>query len=326
MSLGMIAILVFVAVFAIAAPVLIMAGGVEKSAQKKKVAAALETAVGLAGGMPRADMGSFQKKDHASTIPLLNRVMANMDVVPRIARLLRQAEMKWSPATLILMSLAAFAIPGYLLELRTGSMLFGAGLGLVLGFAPICFVLLKRMKRFGKFEQGLPEALDLIVSALRAGHALQAAMGLVSRECPDPVGGEFRVAFDEQNFGLDMRTALDHLVERIPLQDLKMAVTAIIIQRESGGNLAEVLDKTAYMIRQRFRLKKQIMVHTAQGRLTGLILTILPIALGIGLYIINPENMRLLWTRDIGIKLLIAAGISLVIGTVAIQKIVRIRI
>ena len=123
-----------------------------------------------------------------------------------------------------------------------------------------------------------------------------------------------------------MRTSLDNLVERVPLQDLKMAVTAIIIQRESGGNLAEVLDKTSYMIRQRFRLRKQIMVHTAQGRLTGIILTILPIALGIALYIINPQNMSLLWTRDIGIKLLIAAGISLVIGTIAIQKIVRIKV
>ncbi len=318
--------LVFIAVFAVAAPLLIMAGGVEKSAHKKKVAAALETAVGVAGGLPRADMVSFRIKDHASAIPLLNRLMANMDLVPKLAKVLKQADLKWTPASLVLMSVAAIAIPGYLVELRTGSILFGLGIGLVAGMVPAGFVWFKRHQRFGKFEKGLPEALDLIVSALRAGHALNAAMGLVSRECPEPVGGEFRAAFDEQNFGLDMRATLDNLITRVPLQDLKMAVTAIIIQRESGGNLAEVLDKTSYMIRQRFRLRKQIMVHTAQGRLTGLILTVLPIALGIALYIINPKNMSLLWTRDIGIKLLIAAGISLTIGTILIQKIVRIRI
>lgn len=326
MSLGLLAILVFVAVFAVAAPVLVMAGGVEKSAKKKKVAAALDTALGAATGMPIAETGSFRKAEHVSAIPMLNRMLANMDVVPRIARMLKQAEISWSPSTMILMTLAAFGIPAYLADLRTGSVWFGIGIGAGVSLLPTGYVWFKRHQRFSKFEQGLPEALDLIVSALRAGHSLGAALGLVSRECPNPVGGEFRAAFDEQNFGLEMRASLDNLIERVPLQDLKMAVTAIIIQRESGGNLAEVLDKTSYMIRQRFRLKKQIQVHTAQGRLTGVILTILPIALGIGLYIINPENMRLLWTRDIGIKLLIGAGVSLLLGTVAIQKIVRIKI
>jgi len=169
----------------------------------------------------------------------------------------------------------------------------------------------------------LPEALDLMVSALRVGHSFSSAMGLVTRECAEPVGSEFRIAFDEQNFGLDLRSALDNLVGRVPIQDLRMVVTAILIQRESGGNLAEVLEKTAHVIRQRFRLKKQVMVHTAQGRLTGWILTILPIALGIGLYIVNPDTMSLLWKREIGIKLMWAAGGMMVVGTLIIQKIVR---
>lgn len=324
--MGLIAILVFITVFAIAAPVLIMAGGVEKSAQKKKVAAALDSALGAATGITTAEAGSFRKADHVSAIPMLNRAMANFDLVPRMSRLLKQAEVKWTPATMILMSLVAFALAAYLVDLRTGSFWVGVGIGVAVALLPTGYVLFKRHQRFSKFEAGLPEAIDLIVSALRAGHSLAAAMGLVSRECPNPVGGEFRVAFDEQNFGLDMRASLDNMVGRIPLQDLKMAVTAIIIQRESGGNLAEVLDKTSYMIRQRFRLRKQVMVHTAQGRLTGLILTFLPIVLGVALYFINPKNMSLLWTRDIGIKLLIAAGVSLTIGTILIQKIVRIKI
>ena len=144
---------------------------------------------------------------------------------------------------------------------------------MVLGALPFALVLFKRSRRFGQFEKDLPEALDLMVSGLRAGHSLLAAMALVARECPEPVGGEFKICFEEQNYGLEMKAALDNLLNRVPLQDLKITTTAIMIQKESGGNLAEVLDKTAHVIRERFRLKRQIMVHTAQGRLTGLILT-----------------------------------------------------
>ena len=165
----------------------------------------------------------------------------------------------------------------------------------------------KRTKRMKKFEEGLPEALDLIVSALRVGHSLNSALGLVTRECPDPVGSEFRVCFDEQNYGLELKTAMDNLVTRVPLQDLKIVATAILIQKESGGNLAEVLEKTAEVIRERFRLKRQVSTHTAQGRLTGMILTALPVVLGCCLYFVSPKMMSLLWTTKIGIKLLYAA-------------------
>jgi tight adherence protein B len=184
----------------------------------------------------------------------------------------------------------------------------------------------KRSKRFANFEQGLPEAIDLMVSALRAGHSLIAAMGLVGRECPDPVGGEFKICFEEQNYGLELKNALDNLTDRVPLQDIKIVSTAITIQKESGGNLAEVLDKTAYVIRERFRLKRQIQTHTAQGRLTGWILTLLPVVLGFALYWINPEMMSVLWTRDIGIKLMCAAGVMIVIGGLVIRKIVNMEV
>ncbi len=142
-----------------------------------------------------------------------------------------------------------------------------------------------------------------MVSGLRAGHSLLAAMALVARECADPVGSEFKICFEEQNYGLEMNAALDNLLNRVPLQDLKITATAIMIQKESGGNLAEVLDKTSYVIRERFRLKRQIMVHTAQGRLTGWILTLLPIVLGVGIYFVDPEMISILWHRDIGIKM-----------------------
>jgi tight adherence protein B len=197
---------------------------------------------------------------------------------------------------------------------------------LVLGFAPLGWALHKRSKRFNKFQEGLPEALDLMVSALRAGHSLIAAMGLVARECSDPVGPEFKACFEEQNYGLELSTALDNLIVRVPLQDLKIVATAITIQKESGGNLAEVLDKTAHVIRERFRLRRQVKTHTAQGRLTGLILTLLPVGLGIVLYFLSPASMSLLWTTEIGKKLLWAGAVGIVVGGFIINHIVNMEV
>src|SRR5260370_12037783 len=147
-----------------------------------------------------------------------------------------------------------------------------------------------------------------MVSALRAGHSLVSALDLAASESPDPIGTELRICFDEQNYGLELKTAMSNLAARVPLQDLKIVITAILIQKESGGNLAEVFDKAAYVIRERFRLKRQVRVHTAQGRLTGWILSFLPVGLGISLYLINPERMSLLWTRPICLKLLYLSG------------------
>jgi tight adherence protein B len=152
---------------------------------------------------------------------------------------------------------------------------------------------------------------------------LNSALGLVTRECPDPVGTEFRVCFDEQNYGLELKTALENMTNRVPVQDLRIVVTGILIQKESGGNLAEVLEKASDVIRERFRLKRQVMTHTAQGRLTGMILTLLPVVLGCALYFVNPEMMSLLWKRDVGIKLLYAAGGMIVVGGLIIRKIVN---
>ena len=143
-------------------------------------------------------------------------------------------------------------------------------IGLLIAGAPIFYVLHKRRQRFNKFEQELPEALDLMVSALRAGHSLVAALGLVAHESPDPIGAEFRICFEEQNYGLELRTAMSNLLTRVPLQDLRIVVTAILIQKESGGNLAEVLDKTAYVIRERYPFATSGTCPHGSGTLDGL--------------------------------------------------------
>jgi tight adherence protein B len=224
------------------------------------------------------------------------------------------------------MCTASFVFPAYLVYLRTRAVPFALLSGLLFGATPFVYVLHKRSKRFQKFEEELPEALNLMVSALRAGHSLVAALGLVGSESPDPIGGEFKICCDEQNYGVELRTAMDNLISRVPLQDLRIVTTAILIQKESGGNLAEVLDKTAHIIRERFRLKRQVRIHTAQGRLTGWILSFLPIVLGIGLYFVDPDHLSLLWKREIGIKLLYASAGMTITGALIIRKIVNMEV
>jgi tight adherence protein B len=267
-----------------------------------------------------------RKSEQLSAIPWLNRQLQKLELAPRLQRLLAQAEVKWTAGTLMALTAALALIPAYLIEMEFSSLPAALGAGVLLGAAPLCWVLMMRKRRFGKFEAGLPEALDMMVNALRAGHSLIAAMGLVARESAAPVGTEFRICFDEQNYGLELNTAMDNLLNRMPIQDLRIVATAIMIQKESGGNLAEVLDKTSYVIRQRFRLKRQVMTHTAQGRLTGAILTALPVVLGIAIYFVNPVMMSILWKTAIGVKLMWTAAGMIAIGGLIIRKIVNMEV
>ena len=315
--------IVFLGAFAVVA-LLMVASGTGASQQTKKVIAALNSALATGGWTSSADqMVDLRKQELLSAIPWINRWLLKIELAPRLRLMLYQANLKWTAGGLIFMSVSAFVIPAYIAYLSTSNSMLALLVGLVTGALPFMIVLFKRSKRFKKFETEMPDALDLMVSALRVGHSLNAALGLVARECPDPVSTEFRICFDEQNYGLELRTAMTNLVTRVPLQDLRIVSTAILIQKESGGNLAEVLEKTGYIIRERFRLKRQIMTHTAQGRLTGIILTLLPVVLGVLLYIVNPDAMSLLWKRDIGVKLLYVSAAMTFVGGLIIRKIVN---
>jgi tight adherence protein B len=321
----LILVLVFLGVFSVIA-LLLFAGGTNASQQSEQALANLNAALASSRGMGRDPIVDLRKDELLSAIPMINRILLRMELAPRLRTLLYQAGLKWTAGGFLLISITCFMISSYLVHLRTGVVLFALLIGILVGLIPLAFVLHKRSKRFGQIEQELPEALDLMVGSLRAGHSLVAALRLVSTESPEPLCGEFRICFDEQNYGLELRTAMDNLVARVPLQDLRIVVTAILIQKESGGNLAEVLDKAAYVIRERFRLRRQVRVHTAQGRLTGWILSFLPVFLGVGLYLINPKTMSILWTRSIGIKLLYAAGCMTITGALIIRKIVNMEV
>jgi tight adherence protein B len=317
-----IGVIVFLGVFGVIV-LIAMASGTGSTEQTRAMMTRLESAIAI--GKPEMSdlIVDIRKKDTMSSIPWLDRLLAKIEVAPRLRRLLNQADLKWTVGGLLLACAVSFVIPAYLVYWRTDAALFGVAIGLVTGISPILWVMYKKKLRMGKFEQGLPEALELIVSALRVGHSLNAAMGLVSRECADPIGSEFRLTFDEMNYGLELKAALDNLVTRVPLQDVKIVCTAVLIQRESGGNLAEVLEKTSQVIRERFRLRRQVMTHTAQGRLTGWILTLLPVVLGVLLYMVNPDLMSNLWKKDLGIKLMYTAAGMICVGGLIIRKIVN---
>jgi tight adherence protein B len=320
--MGMIIGLIFLGVFAVVA-LLLYASGSGAAQKAKQVQATLDSALATESAEVRDQIVNLRKNDQFSAIPWINNRLGKLQLGPQLQALIHQADLKWTAGKLLSLCGACFALPAFVVHWKTDNSLIALLVGAVCSFLPVAFVLFKRSKRFAAFEKELPQACDLMVSALRAGQSLIAAMGMVSRECSEPLAGEFRTCFEEQNFGLELKMAINNMIHRMPLQDLRIVCTAILIQKESGGNLAEVLDKTAHVIRERFRLKREVSTRTAQGRMTGWVLTLLPVALGFALYCVNPEMMSMLWKRDIGIKLLYTASGMIVVGGLIIRKIVN---
>jgi tight adherence protein B len=269
---------------------------------------------------------NIRREEHPGRIAWLHRWMVKVNMASQSRLLLYQADVNTPVERLLLISLVGWVAAGFAIYLRTGAP--WPAIVLSAGFTPVplIYVLRKRAKRFAKLEQQLPEALDMLVGALKVGHSLITAIGELGQDAAEPLAGEFRKLFEEQNFGLDPHTAMTNLALRVPLPDVRIFVAAALIQKETGGNLAEVLSKVSQTTRARFQLKKQIMVHTAQGRLTGWILSVLPVALGLGMYLADPGGMSVLWTRPLGLKLLYTAAAMIAVGWMIIQKIVRIRV
>jgi tight adherence protein B len=206
------------------------------------------------------------------------------------------------------------------------SILLMIGGGLVAASLPFFHVWWKRKKRFDQFLELLPDALDLMSRGLSAGHAFSEALHMVAAEMPDPIAAEFRKTYEEQNLGLSLKLALENLTDRIPLLDLKMCVTAVLIQRETGGNLAEILEKVAYTIRERFRIMGDLKTLTTSSRLSAWLLCGLPIFVAVAVTVLNPDYMSILWKDQRG-HYLIAAAISMQItGMLIVRKILDIKI
>ena len=191
---------------------------------------------------------------------------------------------------------------------------------------PFLWLLQRRSSRMKKFEEQFPDALDLVSRAIRAGHAFQAAIGMAADELAAPAAPEFKKVFDQQNFGLPLKDALNALAERVPLVDVKFFVTAVAIQRDTGGNLAEILDNLAHVVRERFKIQRQVSVHTAHGRITGFVLLALPAFLAVALSMINREHMRPLFEEPIGRSLILATIVMQLVGFVWIRKVIKIEV
>lgn len=197
---------------------------------------------------------------------------------------------------------------------------------LIGGSLPFGWLLMRRRSRFKKFAMQLPDAMELVARALRSGHSLSSGLHVVVEEMPAPISTEFAVAYEEQNLGVPIEQALKSMLRRMPNMDLKFFVTAVAIQRQAGGDMAEILDKIGYIIRERFKILGQVQALTGEGRISGIVLMVLPIALFFAVYYLNKEYVMLLFTDEMGRKMIAAAAVLQVLGAVAIKKIVNIKI
>ena len=261
-----------------------------------------------------------------SSVPAVHRLMLHWAWSVRLQERISQAGLTMKAGKLILISACLFLGTAVIVGLFTPMLLVGLLVGICVGLIPYGVVMYLRQKRLRAFEERFPEALDLLGRAVRAGHAFTTGLEMIAKESPEPIASEFRTTFEEQNFGLPLHDALLNMTERIPSIDVRFFVTALLIQKETGGNLAEILDGLARVIRDRFRIYREVRVRTAQGRLTAGILIALPIFMMLVLMVMNPNYMGVLFHDPKGMLALTVAGIMQVIGSLVIWKIIHIEV
>jgi tight adherence protein B len=273
-----------------------------------------------------ADIPQFLKNEVLSEVPLLNRLLSKVNFAAVMDQRLRQADMKMPVGTFLLLSLVLFFVGVVAGRILHWPYILAIFLGIALFAVPNLVVDIKRRRRLKRFMNYFPETLEMFARSLRAGHSFTGAIQLVAQEMPDPIAPEFSKVFEEQNLGIPLRQALIGMTDRVDILDVKFFVTAILIQRETGGNLAEIIDKIAYVIRERFRVQGQLKIFTAQARLSGGILSLLPIGVAGLIGILNPEYLKPLFLERAGRIMIAIAVILQVLGMLAIRKIIRIKI
>lgn len=292
---------------------------------QRKLDARLEEVTAVAKEVT-GDNPELVKGSEEGFLPVVERFTTSTQKGADLAVWVEQSGARISLSALLLIA----ALLGVFFGLVVASALrmpIGWVLGGALGFSvPFIVLRVKRTRRLRKFEEEFPEALDLIARALKAGHAFATGLKMVADEMGEPIGPEFRKTFDEQNFGLPLKDSLTNLTTRIPLLDVRFFSTAVLIQRETGGNLSEILENLGHVVRERFKILRQVRVYTAHGRLTGYVLLGLPVFLAIALAFINPEHMQLLFRERIGHMMLFATAVMQTIGYVWIKQVVKIEV
>lgn len=287
--------------------------------------AALRKRLKTGGTTARLTKNLLKAPDRLSDLGALDRLLQSSgNIVDPLKRLIEQSGLKLTVGTVVLMCACSGAIVFFLVYRFLNLPLVGVVFGLVGTYLPIGYVKMVRNKRMLKFEEQFPEAMDLLARALRAGHALTTGLAMVSEELPDPIGPEFKLLYDQQNFGLPLPQALKNFAERIPSIDARFFVTAVLTQREAGGNLSEVLDNLASIIRDRFKVKRQVRVISAHGRITGWVLAALPTSLALFFAATNPERYKQFYMDPLGMQMIAGALLLQIVGVLAIRKIVAI--
>lgn len=267
------------------------------------------------------------RDEQLSQIPALDSLLRRSERIAAIQKMLAQAGMTLRAGNFLGVSVLTAVVASIAAFILTRNNPAIAWAALVIGFLlPYSYASFRRNKRFEKFEELFPEAIDTLARAVRAGHAFTTALEMISDEVAEPVGGEFRKLYEEQKFGMPVRDALMNLTERMPLVDVKFFVTAVMLQRETGGNLAEILDNLSYVIRERFKIQRQVRVYTAQGRLTMALLMGMPPIIVVTMLLINPGFIRPLFYDPIGHTLLVAGICLQTVGYFVIRKIIRIQV
>jgi tight adherence protein B len=260
-----------------------------------------------------------------SAIPLLDRLLSHRnDLSGPLQRLITESGLRLTVGTFMLLILVSGTLGGVICWTFTHMFFVSLGAAALTACVPYVYVSRTRVNRLHTFEEQFPEAIDLIARALRAGHALTTGLGMVADEIPKPVGEEFRRLYDEQNFGMSLPDAMRAMARRVPVLDARFFVTAVLTQRESGGNLAEVLDNLSSVMRERFKLKRQIRVISAHGRISAWVLAGLPPALAGILFLLSPDFMRILWEDPLGVQLVLIALTLQIVGTIIITRLVKI--
>ena len=273
-----------------------------------------------------ASTAALLKTLNSGPLPGIDRAFGQTARGSALSGWIEQSGAKVSLSAVLLMATFSGAVAAFFaLILMRGAL--SVMIGFLVGAAlPFLVLRVKRTRRMNAFEEQFPEALDLIARALKAGHAFATGLKMVADEMPEPVGPEFRKTFDEQNFGLPLKDALENLTMRIPLLDVRFFATAVLIQRETGGNLSEILENLAHVVRERFKILRQVRVYTAHGRLTGYVLLALPSFLAVALMFINPDHMNLLFRERMGQMMLLASIVMQTFGFLWIKQIVKIEV
>lgn len=318
-------ILSFLGIFALVLVAVSIGWSAVEAQRKKKVVGMLETV----SGKTAASETTVLKEAGGDDQDFLSRLVSGFDLTAKLQAHIHQAGLEWTVGKLLLVTGVAAtlgAVLGFRFKVLLVPSLSCAAMALLFGSLPYLFVLRKRSKRLGMFEEQFPEALDFLGRAMRAGHAFSVSLEMLADESPEPLCREFRQIYNEQNLGAPIDVALQNLARRVPLLDVSFFVSAVMLQKETGGNLSEILNKLSYVIRERFKLKGQVKAASAHGRITGLILTLMPIVLMFALLAIAPGYLQGMAKDPDGKWLIVGAIGGQCLGYFFIRRIINIKV